>query len=186
MMKNDYDKKLNKPEKDGRSYNPGRAPVRVIQSTKQGEYIKTFDSVKEAQLETGVDAGSIVKCCRGFMYSAGGYRWSYESEKKKAERRSIGVEVLKRCVKYMAEQDAKNFVPLTREEFKERFEDAGVAADYIYILQNVLLVDQFTGGKWSVWGDSEMSDLWWAFNRHRKEEMEEFIEKLKVMQKAQG
>ena len=44
-------------------------------------YIKSFDSTTNAQRETGIDYGSIVKCCRQQRMSAGGYHWRYSEVK---------------------------------------------------------------------------------------------------------
>lgn len=52
----------------------------VIQMTMDGEYIKTFPSVREAERATGIKHEAIAEVCRGERthYSAGGYRWKYK------------------------------------------------------------------------------------------------------------
>ena len=42
-----------------------------------GELIATFPSIMEAERVTGIDQGSISKCCLGKYKSAGGYIWRY-------------------------------------------------------------------------------------------------------------
>lgn len=43
-----------------------------------GEYIDSFNSIKEAKDFLGCkDDSNISKCCKGKMKSAGGYRWKY-------------------------------------------------------------------------------------------------------------
>lgn len=39
--------------------------------------IETFESISEAERQTGVSNPNIVKCCKGIRKSAGGYKWSY-------------------------------------------------------------------------------------------------------------
>lgn len=60
-------------------------PVRcrkVDQYTLDGEYIRTFDSLKEAWLHTGAGIGAIGKVCKGLAKSSGGYSWKYHNEKE--------------------------------------------------------------------------------------------------------
>lgn len=61
----------------------------VIQvDEKTGDVIGRYKGVVEASVNTGVDASSIVKCCKGKIESAGGYRWEYEhtAESDEAEK----------------------------------------------------------------------------------------------------
>lgn len=55
----------------------------VVQISKYGERLKTFDSVREAAKEVGVTEGGVTGVCmkrtRGYNY-AGGYLWRYEDE----------------------------------------------------------------------------------------------------------
>lgn len=50
---------------------------KVDQYDKNGKFIKTFNSLKEAKEETGIDDGTIVKVCKGRRNHAGGYIWKY-------------------------------------------------------------------------------------------------------------
>ena len=50
---------------------------RVEQYTLNGEYIRTFGSLKEAWLHTGATIGGIGLVCKGLQKSAGGYLWKY-------------------------------------------------------------------------------------------------------------
>jgi hypothetical protein len=50
---------------------------KVDQYTLDGEYIRTFDSLKEAWLKTGATIGGIGHVCKGLQKSAGGYLWKY-------------------------------------------------------------------------------------------------------------
>lgn len=47
-----------------------------------GEYIKTFNTAKQAYLIIGVSEAGIGHCCRGVAKSAGGYMWSYILQEK--------------------------------------------------------------------------------------------------------
>ena len=40
--------------------------------------VTTYNSAREASRVTGVNQGSISKCCNGLRVSAGLYKWSYE------------------------------------------------------------------------------------------------------------
>ena len=51
--------------------------IPVAQYTKDGEYIATYESVKKATEVTGTGGGSICKCAKGKMKSAGGFIWKY-------------------------------------------------------------------------------------------------------------
>ena len=55
----------------------------VVQISKYGEYLKTFDSVKQAAIEVGITIGGISGVCskktRGYNY-AGGYLWRYKDD----------------------------------------------------------------------------------------------------------
>lgn len=49
--------------------------VKILQYDKQGNLIKTWNSVKEASRETGIDQSSIRKCLSKERKSSGGYVW---------------------------------------------------------------------------------------------------------------
>ena len=54
----------------------------VIQSTLDGIDVERFNSIKEANIKTGVSKGNICSCCKGDRNSAGGFKWRYENEQK--------------------------------------------------------------------------------------------------------
>jgi hypothetical protein len=66
------------------SYNEtdrGRAFRKVVQiNKKSGEIIEEFESLKQAQEETGINYTNISKVCNGVGKSAGGYIWRYKEE----------------------------------------------------------------------------------------------------------
>ena len=49
----------------------------VSQFTLEGEFIKKYDSAREAARKTGIDYGNISKCCNGRYKTAGGFIWKY-------------------------------------------------------------------------------------------------------------
>ena len=52
----------------------------VLQFSKDGNFIKKWDFIKQASDELKIDRSDITKCCKGKKKSAGGFMWSYESE----------------------------------------------------------------------------------------------------------
>lgn len=49
----------------------------IIQFSKDGEFIRKWNSVMDAQRELGIDNSSIIRCCKGKQKTAGGYIWRY-------------------------------------------------------------------------------------------------------------
>jgi group I intron endonuclease len=47
------------------------------------DIIETFNSIKEAEIKTGISRGDISNCCRGKRRNVGGYKWRYENENLK-------------------------------------------------------------------------------------------------------
>ncbi len=62
----------------GRYLGEKSAKARAVNMfTKSGQFIKRYGACSDAQRETGIDYGSIVKVCRKQRFSAGGYYWEY-------------------------------------------------------------------------------------------------------------
>ena len=57
--------------------NPNSKKVIMIDKS-NGTVLKIFNTIREAERDTGIDNSSISKCCREKMKSAGGYIWMYE------------------------------------------------------------------------------------------------------------
>ena len=55
-------KKLNKP---------------IIQFSRNGEFIRKWDSALDAQRELGIKQSNICSCCKGKLKTTGGYMWRY-------------------------------------------------------------------------------------------------------------
>lgn len=51
---------------------------KVLQLDMMGGLVAKYDSVSDASLVTGVDKGSISRCCRGSYESSGGFKWQFE------------------------------------------------------------------------------------------------------------
>lgn len=52
----------------------------IKQYTKEGEFIKEYDSVREASRELGIHCGNIVKCAMRKRNIAGGYVWRFSND----------------------------------------------------------------------------------------------------------
>ena len=64
---------------------------KVIQLTKEGNYIKTFNSIVEANLYLNKDKNSsnIITCCKGKRPSMYGFKWMYEEDYIKLKQMAI-------------------------------------------------------------------------------------------------
>ena len=52
----------------------------ILQFNLGGEFIKEFNSIKEASEEIGISKPTIVHCLKGKTKKAGGYKWKYKYE----------------------------------------------------------------------------------------------------------
>jgi len=63
----------------------GKHLIKVCQYTKEGVFIKTFNSISEAARETGANGNCIGEICKekgkGKRKTSGGYIWRYEGDK---------------------------------------------------------------------------------------------------------
>lgn len=50
---------------------------KVNQYSIKGEYIKTWDSMRDAEIRLGIYRSDISRCCRKLKDNAGGYKWEY-------------------------------------------------------------------------------------------------------------
>lgn len=51
----------------------------VLQLDNEGNEVGLFYSLMEAKRKLGIDASSIMRCCKGKQKTAGGYKWKYNS-----------------------------------------------------------------------------------------------------------
>ncbi len=49
----------------------------VNQYDLEGNFIKTWESMHEAERELNIDNTSISRCCKGKVKTAGKYKWEY-------------------------------------------------------------------------------------------------------------
>ena len=54
----------------------------VNQYTKDGVFVATYESMKQAAQETGISHGNICSACRGRLFTAGGFIWQYADAEK--------------------------------------------------------------------------------------------------------
>jgi len=54
--------------------------VSVYQFDKNDNIIKKWNSISEAESETGINHGNICWCCKGKRKTAGGYKWKYANK----------------------------------------------------------------------------------------------------------
>lgn len=66
-----------KPPMKGKTGSKCKNSKQVVQLTKQGETIKVWNSITEAQNKLGIAGTNISKCCRGYFETMGGYKWKY-------------------------------------------------------------------------------------------------------------
>lgn len=59
------------------NYSSHKCSCKIKQLTKDGELVKAWKSSMQIERETGYDQGYIIKCCKGKIRSAYGYRWEY-------------------------------------------------------------------------------------------------------------
>ena len=55
---------------------------KVVQNSMNGNIIKTYDSLTQAELETGINRSNICKACKDNKFSAGGFIWKYGEDRK--------------------------------------------------------------------------------------------------------
>jgi hypothetical protein len=55
----------------------------VVQLSKNGVFINTFDSIAGASKTLNIHSGHISSCCKGKLRTSGGFKWLYEEEYKK-------------------------------------------------------------------------------------------------------
>ena len=54
--------------------------VKIVQYDLQGNFIKEWDSITEAETHLGIFDSGIVRCCQGKQKQCGGYVWKYKEK----------------------------------------------------------------------------------------------------------
>ena len=73
-------RKFSEEHKKKLSESRKRKPVYSI--NKKSGLIIYWESIKEAEKQTGIDNSSIIRCCKGRQKSAGGFYWHYVDDKE--------------------------------------------------------------------------------------------------------
>lgn len=55
--------------------------IPILQFSKDGKFIKEWQSAQEARRQLGISQGNISACCKGKRKSASGYVWRYKNKK---------------------------------------------------------------------------------------------------------
>lgn len=85
--------------------------VKVDMYCLEGKFLKTFNSIIEAQEYSKIKSKSnITQCCKGKVFSAGGYKWSYHGNvlKNRVDKRTLAITEQKRI--NMSKPRQKSFV----------------------------------------------------------------------------
>lgn len=93
--------------------------VKINKYDKKGNFIKTYTSIIEACEANNIKSKSnIVQCCKGKVFSSGGFRWSYKNKP-----------LIKR-----ASRVGKFKIALKKENFYKEFNSQSDAANYLVSL----------------------------------------------------
>ncbi len=52
-------------------------PISVLQFTLNGEFVRSWDSVRDAARQIGVSHSNIIACCKGRQATCKNYKWRY-------------------------------------------------------------------------------------------------------------
>ena len=80
--------------------------VEIVQLTKNGEFIKYWNGIKNAGIECGINISLITQCCKGNKKIIGGYIWMYREEydslsKEKLIDKIKNIKIHASCVKVL-------------------------------------------------------------------------------------
>ena len=114
--------------------------ISINQYDKSNNFIKQWTSAIDIQNEIGINQGSIIKCCRNKLKTAGGFIWKYEdiretSKKnliqrineltKQLEKEKEKNKQMQEAIKYDFENYTKNYISKDKiREHKKWYEDA--------------------------------------------------------------
>ena len=72
-----FSEESKKKMSEAQTGNHNRPQTQVLQFSKNGEFIAEYQSIIEAERQTGCHQSSICQCCKGTRKSCGGYIWKY-------------------------------------------------------------------------------------------------------------
>ena len=60
--------------------------IPIVQLTKDGVFVKKWPAAAEVERELGTNHSSIIRCCKGKLNVAGGFRWVYATDYNPVKR----------------------------------------------------------------------------------------------------
>ena len=78
IAKGNTNRKGKKHTEEAKRLNKIKHSIKIEQYDLEGNFIKQWDSVKEAEMFYKISTGSISKVCKGKRKTAGGYKWKYQ------------------------------------------------------------------------------------------------------------
>ena len=57
--------------------------ISIIQLNIDGQFIREWSAAREVERELGIYHGNIIRCCKGRIKSAGGFKWVYATDYQK-------------------------------------------------------------------------------------------------------
>ena len=70
--------------------------IPILQFTKDGEFVRRWDSSTQVEKELGIDNSSIAKCCRGKHKSVGGFIWGYADDYERISFNAFDLEIYRK------------------------------------------------------------------------------------------
>lgn len=71
---------LSKPSQNQKKVTSERCSIPVVMFDKDMNELSRFDSAKQASAKTGADISAIIKCCKGKLKTAKGFKWKYRKD----------------------------------------------------------------------------------------------------------
>jgi hypothetical protein len=89
--------------------------VKVDKYSIEGVFVQSYDSVTDACIDNGIISKSnIIQCCKGKVFSAGNFRWSFQ-----------GIKLIKRPNRL-----GKHRIKISKDNFSKEFNSHGEAVKY--------------------------------------------------------
>lgn len=106
---------------------------KVVQYSKNGEYIKTFNSLMDAARSVGVESNSaIVACAQGKKKTIYGYIWKYEGDELTEEELLTRTTTVRKRTTPIAMTDDNGNVIETFEGFHDAWKKTGISYKAIF------------------------------------------------------
>jgi hypothetical protein len=75
-----YNNNYGNQSKNGRRKSSNKRMKKVSQFDKDGNFIKTYNGIRLAEEQTGINNRNICACCQGKTKTTGGYKWEYAKD----------------------------------------------------------------------------------------------------------